>query len=241
MGKQETNYDFSEHVNSPKQERVDSLKMVVTRSPLQREIKYKTLKFCCSRRILPEVEDFIASCPEFASAEQSPFFLLRFLLEGGGIDAFELDEEGNVVTDECKEGLTEDEIDDLVVQFAYETNEVGRELVELMSPKQRLLKLLEITPEYYDTFVEVLDFLTTKRSFADVDTLLRGDDVLMVGRDPDDRPAQPSVFVDKLEKAGGIYWEEGWVITEEGREVLEMLRERRGDNGELIFGSCYRK
>jgi hypothetical protein len=226
MGKQGTNYDFGE--------RVAFLKKVVTRSPLQREIKYKTLKFCCSRHILPEVEDFITSCPEFASAEQSPFFLLRFLLEGGGLDVLELDEEGNVVTDERKEGLTEDEIDDLVVQFAYETNEVGRELVELMSPKQRLLELLETTPEYYDTFVEVLDFLTAKRSFADVDTLLRGRDVLMAGRVPNDRPAQPSVFVDKLEKTGGIYWEQGWITTEEGREVVEMLR---GTAGKGVVGS----
>ena len=209
------------------EELVEHLRMVVTRNPLYREIHYKTLKFCCERRILPEVEEYIASCPEFPATTQSPYFLLQFLLQGGGIDVFELDVHGEVVVDEQKNDLTEDEIDDLVEQIAYETNEVGRELVERMSPHNRLLELLEISPEYYDTFIEVLHYLSERRTMASVDTLLRGRDVLMAGRDPSDRPIQPSVFVDKLERAGGIYWEKGWLITEEGRELLEKLEERR--------------
>jgi len=210
------------------EDRIALLKRTVTRNPLHREIHYKTLKFCCDRHILPEVEDFIASCPEFSASTQSPFFLLKFLLKGGGIEVYEVDINGEVVTDAQKEGLSEDEIDDLVEQFAYETNEVGRELVKRMSPYNRLLELLEITPEYYDTFIEVLEYLTEKRSMADVDTLLRGRDVLMAGRDPGDRPIQPSVFIDKLEKTGGIYWEKGWLVSEEGRELLTTLEERRG-------------
>ena len=210
------------------EERIEHLKKTITRHPLQREINYKILAYCFERRTLPEVEDFIASCPEFPATVQSPYFLLQFLLKGGGIDTFEVDAEGNVVTAEQKEGLTEDEIDDLVAQFAYECNEFGREVAELMNPRKRLLELLEITPEYYDTFIEVLEYLTEKRSFADVDTLLRGRDVLMVGQALGDQPVQPSVFVDKLERAGGIVWSNGWVITREAIDVLETLLERRG-------------
>ena len=150
-----------------------------------------------------------------------------FLIKGGGTELLELDENGEIILPEQKEGLTEDEIDDLVVELAFETNEYGKELVERMSPKNRLLELLDITPQYFDTFIEVLGFLTEKQSMADVDTLLRGRDVLMAGREPGERPVQPSVFVDKLEKAGGIYWEKGWLITEAGRELLETLEERR--------------
>jgi len=212
------------------EERVAHLKGVVNRHPLHREIFYKTLKYCTERRILPEVEDFIIACTEFEAVSQSPYYLLMFLLRGGGIETYELDENGELVLPEQKEGLSEDEIDDLVMQFAFETNEFGRELVERMSPKKRILELLEITPAYYDTFIEVMDFLTDKRSLADVDKLLRGRDVLMAGRDPNDRPIQPSVFIDKLEKTGGIYWEKGWLITEEGKEVLETLLERRSQD-----------
>ena len=35
---------------------------------------------------------------------------------------------------------------------------------------------------------------------------------------------QPSVFVDKLERAGALVWKEGWTLTEEGREFLEDLK-----------------
>jgi len=205
-----------------------ALDAVVRRNPLNREIHFKTLAFCCQRRLLPEVEDFIAACPEFSSTDQSPYFLLQFLLKGNGLDSFEVDAAGQVIRPEQKEGLSEDEIDDLVAQYAYETNAVGRQYIKLNSPQNRLLELLNVTPEYYDTYIEVLGFLTEKRSLASVDTLLRGRQVLMVNRDPDDRPIQPSVFIDKLERAGGIFWEKGWQITPEGRELLQILEERRG-------------
>ena len=209
------------------EERVEHLKTIIEFNPTHREIHYKTLRYCCNRRVLPEVEEFIASLPEFETTFQSPYFLLQFLLKGGGTIVFELDESGEIIVPEQKEGLTEDEIDDLVAELAFETNEYGRELVERMSPKNRLLDLLSITPGYYDAFIEVLDFLTEKRSMAEVDTLLRGRDVLMLGRDPKDRPIQPSVFVDKLEKAGAIYWERGWIITEEAKGLLDTLKVKR--------------
>ena len=210
------------------EERVDFLRKVLIRSPLRREINYKILKYCLDRHVLSEVEDFIGSCQEFKSAEQSQFYILRFLLSGGGIDVFEIDENGEVVTEGQKEGLSEDEIDDLVMTSSYETNEVGRALVEQMSPRRRLLELMEIMPEQYDTFIEVMEFLTQKRTLAQVDRALRGRAVLMAGRASDEIPLQPSVFVDRLERAGGICWNNGWLITDEGREVLETLRERRG-------------
>ena len=208
------------------EERIDLVERAVKRNPLHREVLYKTLKYCMERRLLPDVEESIASYPEFPSTAQSPYYLLHFLVKDGGIDVFELDEEGEVVTEERKEGLTEDEIDDLVAQYAYQTNDIGAVIVEKMSPKNRLIELLGIVPDYYDTYIEVLGFLEEKKTFASVDTLLRGRDVLMANRDPGDRPIQPSVFIDKLEKAGGIYWDGGWLITPEGKELLETLQER---------------
>ena len=208
------------------EERIALLERSVKRNPLHREVLYKTLKYCMERRLLPDVEETIASYPEFPGTAQSPYFLLNFLVKDGGIDVFELDEEGDVVTEERKEGLDEDAIDDLVVQYAYQTNDIGKTVVEEMSPKNRLIELLGIVPEYYDTYIEVLGFLEEKKSFAAVDTLLRGREVLMATRGPDERPLQPSVFIDKLERAGGIYWDGGWIITPEGKELLETLKER---------------
>ncbi|MDR1185074.1 MAG: hypothetical protein LBK67_09805 [Coriobacteriales bacterium] len=209
------------------EDRVEHLKLTVVRNPMHREILYKALKYCSERHILTEAEKFIAGCPEFESTGQSPYHLLMFLVQGGGVNRLELDSDGKVIFPEQKEGLTEDETDDLIDDFAFETNEYGRELVERMSPKRRLLELLDATPEFYDSLIEVLEFLTEKRTMANIDTLLRGRDVLKVGRALGDPLIQPSAFVDKLEKAGGIYWQTGWIISDEGREVLKTLKERR--------------
>jgi hypothetical protein len=205
------------------EERATSLYDAVTRNPLHREIHRKTLAFCDKQQILSDVESFIAACPEFSSASQSPYFLLHFIVDAGGIDSFELDVDGSVITPQQKEGLSEDEIDDLVVQFAYQTNEAGRVVAQRMSPQKRLEALLNTEQQYKETYLEVLRFLTKKHDFAAVDTLLRGRDVLMVGREADDRPIQPSVFIDKLEKTGAIYWEKGWIISSEGKDFLESL------------------
>ena len=35
---------------------------------------------------------------------------------------------------------------------------------------------------------------------------------------------QPSVFVDKLERAGALVWNEGWRLTEEGEAFLQDLK-----------------
>ncbi|MDR1082786.1 MAG: hypothetical protein LBL27_02835, partial [Coriobacteriales bacterium] len=93
-----------------------------------------------------------------------------------------------------------------------------------------LINLFEIVPERYETFIEVLSFLETKRPFAEVDALLRGRDILSFGLESGDRPMQPSVFVDKLEAAGGIFYDNGWQITAEGKELLDTIRERKNES-----------
>jgi hypothetical protein len=204
------------------EERLRTLEEVVCRNPQNREIHYKTLKYLDEFRVLPDVEGFIQACPEFSSATQSPYFLLLFLIKGGGIDCFELDCNGAIIHEGQKAGLDEDQLDDLIAQFAYQSNEVGRTFVNSFSPENRLHKLLQESPDYHDTYLEILQFLTEKQSMANIDTLLRGRDVLMANREPDDRPVQPSVFIDKLEKVGAIYWDSGWTTSPELHDFLAL-------------------
>jgi hypothetical protein len=206
------------------EDKVAKVEEAVFRSPLHRELLYKVLDYCREMRILQDVEEQIASFPEFAQASQSQYILITYLVKAGGLDVFELDESGQIIPDEKKDGLGEDEIDDLVVDFAYQTTDAGLTVAEKMSPKARLLELLDINPAYYDTYLELLDFLQEKRSTAQVDTLLRGRPVLMAGRGPNDRPMQPSVFIDRLERAGGIFWQDGWMVTDEGRGLLDSIK-----------------
>jgi hypothetical protein len=194
-------------------------------NPLYRSILFRILT-CCdgTRRALPELEERIATYPEFAQSVHPQYFLIMWLVESGALDMFEMDDEGKVLTDERKAGRSVDEIDDLVAGWSFETNETGRRVIEDFSPKHRLIELLDIVPERYETYVELLEFLQTKRAFAEVDALLRGREILMSGRDADDRPMQPSVFVDKLAACGGITFNDGWMITQEGKELLDTIR-----------------
>jgi hypothetical protein len=167
--------------------------------------------------------------PEFAKATQPPYALIEWLLDAKAIEQHDLDEQGIEVTDEQKAGKSEDEIDDLVADYAFQTNEVGLAVIAEFKPLNRLAGLLESVPERYDTYREVLEFLRVRRSMLEVDNLLRGRDILMSGRNPDDRPMQPSVFIDKLAAAGAILYNEGWQLSIDGEEFLAAIeKEERG-------------
>jgi hypothetical protein len=171
-----------------------------------------------------DLEELIQALPEFKKATQPPYFLIEWLVGTNALSFTEVDAEGLPVTDERREGKTEDEIDDLIEDMIIEATEVGKEVLRVFDPRQRLAALLQDHPDRLDTYLEVLEFLTEKHSYTEVDQLLRNQPVLMSGRAPDDRPMQPSVFVDKLAAAGGIIYNEGWIITPEGRAMLENSR-----------------
>lgn len=209
------------------EEKVELTCHLLTANPLNREMLYRILKACQNKRwLLYDLEDYVQSCPENTSATQPPYFLIKWLADAEALDVFELDAHGQIVDLDQLEGLTEDEIDDIVEDCAFETSAVGIAAVEVFSPTHRLLALLDIVPERYSTYREVLELLQERQGLDKIDALLRGRSVLMAGREPGDRPMQPSVFVDKLAAAGGIVWNEGWQISEEGRELLAVIKER---------------
>ena len=198
-------------------------------NPLNRVLLYKILKVCATeQQPLSFLESFIQEQPEYKRSTQPPYFLIKWLVEYEALDTLELDDEGNLLTADKKEGLTEDEVDDLIADFAYRTNEVGKVVIEEFSPTTRLTGLLETVPDRYDTYIEVLEFLRERRSYLEVDRLLRGREVLMSGRPEGERPMQPSVFIDKLAQAGSISFNNGWMLTDEGKEILDtVLKERK--------------
>lgn len=207
------------------EEKLGALNRCVMRHPLNREILYKALAFCEQERPLREAEDFIASLPQFASATQNQYYLLTSLVKAYGLDLVERDEEGGIVTPEMKEGLTEDEVDDLVAELSFKTTEVGRYFVEYNKPAARLVDLLGLAPERADTYIELLEYVGAEpRTYGQVEELLAGRPALETVIDGRRETMQPSVFVDKLERAGALIWNKGWTLTEEGREFLEDLK-----------------
>ena len=197
----------------------------VVKHPLHREMLYKILVFCQESRDLNEIEEKITTFAEFKKAATSQYHLIEVLENAGGLERFELDEEGDLVTLDRKEGLTEDEIDDLVWSYAFMTTPAGVAVVEQHTPRARIIELLNLVPERKDTYVELLDFCSEEpRTYNEICGLLKGRDALVRFVDGEPQTMQPSVFVDKLEAAGGMEWRDGWVLTEEGRAYLEELR-----------------
>jgi hypothetical protein len=207
------------------EQKVDHVVHLLLSNNLNRPALYRILVATATGPVsLFDLEALIQEMPEFKGATQPPYFLIEWLVKAEALSFTEVDAEGRPLTDERREGRTADEIDDLVEDMLIEATDVGREVLDAFDPRQRLTELLQDVPERYGSYLEVMEFLTERHSYGEVDRLLRGHPVLMSGRAPEDRPMQPSVFVDKLAAAGAIVYDEGWVVTPEGRAVLEAAK-----------------
>lgn len=206
-------------------EKVDHLMGVVTRTSRYREILRKTLVYCRTRRPLPEVEDRIQEYPEYPYAAQNPYRLIRFLVDADGIDLLEIDEEGAVVTPDRKVGLTEDEIDDLIVEFQLETTDVGDEVARRLEPNLRIADLLRQMPVRFDSYKKVMEFCREPHGIKEINALFEDVDLKALGtmNSDDSIPIQPSVFVDKLERAGAMYWDGKWKLTASGKTFIDTI------------------
>lgn len=207
------------------EEAVAQIQSTLNSTPRYSEIEYRILEYCKTRRTLVEVEDMVLGLPQFPACDQNPYRLIFFMEDCGGLQRFELDAEGNVVDEEAKEGLSEDEIDDLVWDYAFETTEAGKQAADEMKPEKRMDKLFKLFPQRISTYCDVLEFCKEPRGWKEIDALLQGRDVLKSGslNWQTNLPLQPTVFIDRLEAAGGLVWDNGWKITEEGRKFLELI------------------
>lgn len=212
--------------------RVDAVMAAVRKQSLHREILYKTLTFCRERRELPDIEHEIATYPEFKYATQDQYHLITVLAEAGGLERFELDEEGGVVTDERKAGLSEDEIDDLVATYAYAATDAGNAVVERLDPQRRVRELLAAMPERGDAFATILEFCAESRTYKEIEVQFIDssgeDDEDLFGiksvYDQEDS-VHPSTLVSYLEGAGALVWSDGWLRTDEGSAMLKTIKE----------------
>ncbi|QOS69659.1 hypothetical protein GS424_007435 [Eggerthella guodeyinii] len=216
------NKDIAEKKAEPDltfEEKVERLVRFMQFEPLIRELDYQILVSCAERVGLSELEERIASWPAFKAATRDQFALITELANHHGLELFELDEAGNPVLEADKAGLTENEVDDLVAGFAYRITAVGKEAAERLDPERRFRALLDDAPARRDAYLSIVGFLRDKHSFADVDAFLRGQAVVGLSREAGDGGVQPSVFVDKLERAGALFYDGGWQATEAGLKV----------------------
>ena len=172
------------------------------------EIMRKTLVFCETRRNIEDVEQEMATYPEFRYVDQSQRNIVAHLVNAGGVDRFDLDQDGNEVTPEMTEGLSEDEADELVCSYALQTTDAGKAAADELEPKKRLSALLEFCREPR-TYHAVADAMKAKGLGLKSTNALSS------------LPVHPSALLAKLESTGGLVWDEGWKLTSAGAAALK--------------------
>jgi hypothetical protein len=204
----------------------DGVVGAVCKQPLHREILFKTLRFCERSRALQEVESEIASYPEFADCAQDQYHLIGRLVEAGGLEQRELDADGEIVTEESKAGLTEDEIDDLVVSFALVTTAAGVAAAERLEPRRRIGELFAGEPELAPAYVQVLESCREPRTYAEIEESLGTSGVAEGALGSDGEEIHPSYYVSALERVGALVWKDAWTASDAGRALLASVAER---------------
>ena len=95
------------------------------------------------------------------------------------------------------------------------------EIAKFLREAERLQALFAEAPERNETYLRVMEFCRIPRTFDEVSTLLK-DAAPAKSRNPyTDLPLYPSAYLGHLEGAGGLLWDEGWILTEDGAAFLE--------------------
>lgn len=212
------------------EDRVDAVLECLGRKNNQKEILYDLLVFCTSERDEQEAEAFLEGHKQFADGYHSAHKYLFFMQRTGGIEEREYDSDGVLITDAMRNDLremgeSEEDIEDLAVEWRFMTTEAGREALERFNPTDRTRDMLAQQKESrHPTFKRLLEFCSEQpRSLDDITTFLAADP----GLEKDPRTGvmhmQPSAYIGKLDQAGALTWEGGWKTTPGGMEVLETL------------------
>lgn len=164
----------------------------VSSEPALRVVLYKILAFCEAARPFAEIEREILSFPEMKAALQSPQTLLSWLAQAGGIEPVAAEEEVP----------------------AWRTTPAGRTVVRSECPGNRLARLLAQNPVYRNVSLEILRSCVAPKTRDEIEAMLQGNPVL------ENPKVYASFFIEALEQAGGLEWDEKWRTTQAGKEVV---------------------
>ena len=208
------------------EETCQRIREALNKRPAHKEILRRILVFCRTAQPFDVVEDEIQTFPEFEHSGQNPFRFNKYLLDCGGLILLDLDEEGNLITEEQKAGKTVDEIDDMIFSFALETTEAGNAVAEEHDPTKRLETTFRLFGDRKHIFTELLNFCKQPHNYFDIEKHFAGWDFTGLKTTSLEKSIslKPSVFVVNMEEAGGIVWKNNsWMITKEGEAMLEKL------------------
>ena len=230
---------------------LEGLLKAITKQPLHRHIYRKLLIFLNEEHSTEEAEAFLAEVPEFAYAVQPAGRFLDVLERAGGIERRSQDEDlvdgvdgedervGDIFPSDAEfsesnaeaEGVAaleeagefEETPQDALATLVgahWLTTDLGREYIEATDPIAPLNELITQDTSRTDSYLLVLERCAREpQSLADLEKAIRA----FQRENESAAQIQPSVYLDRLERVGGLYWKGQWNITKEGREILASL------------------
>lgn len=124
----------------------------------------------------------------------------------------------------AEEAVAEDEapVDELasLVGARWIVTDLGRQYVEATDPMAPLKQLITQDADRTETYLMVLGMCAeASQPLAEIERAVRA----LQNENKSAAQIQPSIYLDRLERVGGLYWKGQWNITEEGRKILADL------------------
>lgn len=153
---------------------------------------------------------------------QSPSVSIDILVRNGALV------ERILVDGEPYDGVLEDlQLDDnvaegAVVESRLSITDEGRVLIAAYAPATTLQALITDKPHYRDVFETILHACNTEAgcSCADLERTLSTMPQLQPNPATQQTAVYPQYFIDALESAGGIIWNNSWHTTDTGKTVI---------------------
>lgn len=201
-------------------ERIARVQKTLHRRSSLTEIMRKTIAYCAELRTFNDAERAMATFPEFRYADQSQAAIIGILTNAGAIDQLELDKNGNIIPEQSLHSMSEDERDDAVCSYALQSTRAGMKAIEGMEPKARLQRMFSEHPERTDSYRKIMQLCKTPQTYEQVAAQLEQHPTFASENDLSTLPVYPSALLAKVEAAGGIVWNEAWILTPDGAEFL---------------------
>jgi len=160
--------------------------------PADKIVLHKVLTFCETARSYSQIWHEIRSFPEMTTALQPPQVLLKWLVQSGGIEQIAAEEQ----------------------EPAWRTTPAGRNVVRIENPSNWLAQLLAREPIYKEIHLQVLQACVAPKTKGEIESMLRGIRVV------DNSKVHASFFIEALERAGGLEWDEKWRTTQAGKNFI---------------------
>lgn len=158
--------------------------------------------------LLRDMEAELGPEAQEAGATQPIPILADWLVQSGALESRDVDESGAEIDETRREGLTSDEIDDLVFDAAYRATEAGMKIIQHFDPTRATQEVIAKDPQLSSAYQGLIEFLSTRRSLGEISRYL--DDAWGIGLHGDEGIAA-STLVDRLKNAGCIKWDDGWI------------------------------